>query len=140
MYLIVGLGNPGREYEGTRHNAGFLVVDRLADKLGVSVSTRKFLGFTGSSMLGGEKILLLKPQTYMNASGESVRAAVDYYKLEPEQVIVVYDERQRRGAQRDEEHYRTSGYCGVSPCAGWDWRQAAGDGSGRLCAEPFSEK
>lgn len=92
MYLIVGLGNPGREYESTRHNAGFLVIDRLADKLGVSVSTKKFLGFTGSGMLGGEKVLLLKPQTYMNASGESVRAAVDFYKLEPDQVIVVYDD------------------------------------------------
>lgn len=92
MYLIVGLGNPGREYESTRHNAGFLVVDRLAEKMGISVSTRKFLGFTGSGMLGGEKVLLLKPQTYMNASGESVRAAADFYKLEPAQVIVVYDD------------------------------------------------
>ena len=74
MYLIAGLGNPGREYEMTRHNAGFRVVDRLAGKMGCEVGTRKFLGFTGSGILGGEKVLLLKPQTYMNNSGESVRA------------------------------------------------------------------
>ena len=86
MYLIAGLGNPGREYEATRHNAGFRVVDRLAEKIGCEVGTRKFLGFTGSGMLGGEKVLLLKPQTYMNNSGESVRAAADFYKLAPEQV------------------------------------------------------
>lgn len=92
MYLIAGLGNPGREYEATRHNAGFRVVDRLAEKIGCEVGTRKFLGFTGSGMLGGEKVLLLKPQTYMNNSGESVRAAADFYKLAPEQVIVVYDD------------------------------------------------
>lgn len=92
MYLIAGLGNPGREYEMTRHNAGFRVVDRLAGKMGCEVGTRKFLGFTGSGILGGEKVLLLKPQTYMNNSGESVRAAADFYKLAAEQVIVVYDD------------------------------------------------
>ena len=92
MYLIAGLGNPGREYESTRHNAGFMVIDRLAEKLGCAVGTRKFLGFTGSGVLGGEKVLLLKPQTYMNNSGESIRAAADFYKLEPEQVIVIYDD------------------------------------------------
>lgn len=92
MYLIAGLGNPGREYETTRHNAGFMTVDCLAGRLGCQVNTRKFLGFTGSGILGGEKVLLLKPQTFMNASGESIRAAADFYKLAPEQVIVIYDD------------------------------------------------
>ncbi len=92
MYLIAGLGNPGKEYATTRHNAGFRVVDCLAQKIGCEVGTRKFLGFTGSGILGGEKVLLLKPQTYMNNSGESIRAAADFYKLKPEQVIVIYDD------------------------------------------------
>lgn len=92
MYLIAGLGNPGKEYESTRHNAGFMVIDRLAEKLGCAVGTRKFLGFTGSAILGGEKVILLKPQTYMNNSGESIRAAADFYKLKPEQVIIIYDD------------------------------------------------
>lgn len=92
MYLIAGLGNPGKEYETTRHNVGFMTIDCLADKIGCDVTTRKFLGFTGSGMLAGEKVILLKPQTYMNASGESVRAAADFYKLEPDHVIVIYDD------------------------------------------------
>lgn len=92
MYLIAGLGNPGREYENTRHNAGFMVVDRLADRLNVRVETRKFLGFTGTGLLAGEKVVLLKPQTYMNVSGESIRAAADFYKLEPDHIIVIYDD------------------------------------------------
>lgn len=92
MYLIAGLGNPGREYETTRHNAGFMTIDRLADKIGCDVTARKFLGFTGSGMLGGEKVILLKPQTYMNNSGESIRAASDFYKLDPDHIIVIYDD------------------------------------------------
>lgn len=92
MYLIAGLGNPGREYETTRHNVGFMAIDALAGKLGVDVSTRKFLGYVGSSFIGGEKVVLLKPQTYMNASGESIRAAADFYKVEPEHVLVIYDD------------------------------------------------
>lgn len=92
MYLIAGLGNPGREYENTRHNSGFMTVDRLAEKLGCEVTARKFQGFAGSGMIGGEKVILLKPQTYMNASGESIRPAADFYKLEPERVIVIYDD------------------------------------------------
>ena len=92
MYLIAGLGNPGKEYETTRHNVGFMTIDCLADRLRCDVTTRKFLGFVGSGYIGGEKVILLKPQTYMNLSGESIRAAADFYKLDPDQVIVIYDD------------------------------------------------
>ena len=92
MYLIAGLGNPGKEYETTRHNVGFMNIDCLADRLSCDVTTRKFQGFVGSGYIGGEKVILLKPQTYMNLSGESVRAAADFYKLDPDQVIVIYDD------------------------------------------------
>ncbi len=91
-YLIAGLGNPGREYEGTRHNAGFMVLDRLADKAGVSVDRLKFKGLCARALVGGKKVLLLKPGTYMNLSGQSVVEAMRFYKLPPERVIVVYDD------------------------------------------------
>jgi PTH1 family peptidyl-tRNA hydrolase len=92
MYIIAGLGNPGKDYETTRHNAGFMTIDRLADQLGCEVTTRKFQGLTGSGFIGGEKVILLKPQTFMNASGESIRAAADFYKLEPDHILVIYDD------------------------------------------------
>jgi PTH1 family peptidyl-tRNA hydrolase len=90
MWLVVGLGNPGRDYEATRHNAGFLALERLAGA-GVSFSN-KFHGEFAQTELGGEKCLLLKPQTYMNNSGRAVQAAMAFYKLAPENVIVIYDE------------------------------------------------
>ncbi|MCI8510574.1 MAG: aminoacyl-tRNA hydrolase [Lachnospiraceae bacterium] len=92
MYIIVGLGNPGKEYENTRHNVGFMALDALADQLGADVSERKHKALCGRAVIGGEKVILLKPQTYMNASGESLRAAADYYKLPPERVLVIYDD------------------------------------------------
>ena len=93
MKLIVGLGNPGSEYENTRHNTGFLTLDKLADKLNVSVSRRAFNALTGKTDYKGEKIILMKPQTYMNNSGEAVGKAVRYYRLDPaKDVIVVYDD------------------------------------------------
>mgnify|MGYP005770548791 FL=1 len=92
MYLIVGLGNPTKEYERTRHNAGFDAVDMLADKLNVTVAERKHKGLCGKGMIGGEKVILLKPQTYMNLSGESVRSAADFYKIDSEHIIVMYDD------------------------------------------------
>ena len=92
MYLIVGLGNPTREYEHTRHNAGFDTVDMLADRLNISVKEKKHKGLCGKGMLGAEKVILLKPQTYMNLSGESVRAAADFYKIDHEHIIVMYDD------------------------------------------------
>ncbi len=92
MYLIVGLGNPTREYEHTRHNAGFDAVDMLAEKWNIAVEEKKYKGLCGKGAAGGERVLLLKPQTYMNLSGESVRAAADFYKIDPDHIIVMYDD------------------------------------------------
>lgn len=92
MYLIAGLGNPTREYEKTRHNVGFDTIDVLADRINTDVAERKFKGLYGKGMLGGEKVILLKPQTFMNLSGESVRAAADFYKIPPDHIIVIYDD------------------------------------------------
>ncbi|MGL5541527.1 MAG: aminoacyl-tRNA hydrolase [Erysipelotrichaceae bacterium] len=92
MKLIVGLGNPGKQYEQTRHNAGFMVIDTLSKELGVGVTTNKFKGLIGETRVGSEKVILLKPQTYMNLSGESVQAAMRFYNLEPEDVLVIYDD------------------------------------------------
>lgn len=91
MYIIAGLGNPTREYEKTRHNVGFEVIDVLADMLGTTVEEKKFKGCYGRGIIGGEKVLLLKPQTFMNLSGESIRAASDFYKVDPEHIIIIYD-------------------------------------------------
>lgn len=93
MYMIAGLGNPGKEYADTRHNAGFQSIDRLADHYRISVDTKKFQALCGSGYIDGQKVLLLKPQTYMNLSGESLRAACDFYKIDPEtELIVLYDD------------------------------------------------
>ncbi len=92
MYIIAGLGNPGRQYEKTRHNAGFMALDALADQLGIAVEEKKHKGLCGRGVIGGEKVLLLKPQTFMNLSGESIRAAADFYKVDPEHIMVIYDD------------------------------------------------
>ncbi len=92
MYIIVGLGNPGKPYEHTRHNMGFEVIDRLAKRYDIQVTERKHRAFCGKGMIGGQKVMLMKPQTFMNLSGESVKSAVDFYQTLPEQVIVVYDD------------------------------------------------
>jgi len=93
MKLFVGLGNPGRKYVETRHNVGFMVIDELAKKWGVSLTEeKKFKGEMGSAHVGGEKVMLLKPTTYMNLSGESVQAVMDFYDLDNEDVIVIYDD------------------------------------------------
>ena len=92
MYIVAGLGNPTREYEKTRHNVGFEVIDVLSDMLGTTVEEKKFKGCYGRGIIGGEKVLLLKPQTFMNLSGESIRAAADFYKVDPEHIIIIYDD------------------------------------------------
>lgn len=93
MYIIAGLGNPSREYAHTRHNVGFDTIDILADKHNISVDTVKFRALIGKGIIGGEKVILVKPQTYMNLSGESLREAVDYFKIDPSQgLIVIYDD------------------------------------------------
>ncbi len=93
MFVIVGLGNPTREYKGTRHNVGFDAIDVIADKHGIAVDTAKHKALCGKGMIQGEKVLLIKPQTFMNLSGESVRAVMDFYKINPEkELIVIYDD------------------------------------------------
>ncbi|WP_278453419.1 aminoacyl-tRNA hydrolase [Thomasclavelia spiroformis] len=92
MKLIVGLGNPGKEYAGTRHNCGFMVIDRLASKLNVNVDQNKFKGLYAKVKYHGEDIILLKPQTYMNLSGESVNAVMNFFKIDKEDLLVIYDD------------------------------------------------
>lgn len=91
-YLIVGLGNPGREYRGNRHNVGFLVLDRLADQLGTSFSKVKMNALMTAVRHGKERLILIKPQTYMNLSGQAVVSYLNFYKLPLEHLLVVYDD------------------------------------------------
>lgn len=93
MYIIAGLGNPTEQYAGTRHNVGFDVIDTLADKYNISVEGRKNRAFIGKGIIEGQKVILVKPQTFMNLSGESIRGLVDYYKIDPEtELLVIYDD------------------------------------------------
>lgn len=92
MKLIVGLGNPGREYELTRHNIGFMAIDELAKRWNISLNEQKFKGIFGAGFVNGEKVILLKPLTYMNLSGESIRPLMDYYKIDVEDFVVLYDD------------------------------------------------
>lgn len=92
MKIIVGLGNPGKEYEKTRHNAGFRVLDKVADKLNIDVNKSKFKGIYGSKGMLDKKIILCKPQTYMNLSGDCVVELLKYYKADIEDLIVIYDD------------------------------------------------
>lgn len=92
MMIIAGLGNPTDQYKGTRHNVGFMVLDKLAEESRITVNQHKFKALTGAGFLGGQRVLLMKPLTYMNLSGESLRAAADFYKVEPEDILVIYDD------------------------------------------------
>ena len=92
MYLIVGLGNPEPEYSYTRHNMGFDVINKIAKKCGIDISRTKFNGLYGSGIIKDEKVILLKPQTYMNLSGQSIKPFADFYKIPLENVIVIYDD------------------------------------------------
>lgn len=91
-HLVVGLGNPGKEYEGTRHNVGFLALDKVAAKAGATPSRLRFRALTGEGSIGGKRVLFLKPQTYMNLSGEAVAEAASFYKIPPENIIVFCDD------------------------------------------------
>ncbi len=91
-FLVVGLGNPGKEYEWTRHNAGFLTLDRIAEKAGVTSYQAKFKALVADAALSGVHVLLMKPQTYMNLSGEAVREAAQFYHLTPQQILVISDD------------------------------------------------
>ena len=92
MYLIVGLGNPEADYDKTRHNMGFHVINKLAKEYDIDLTRSKFNGIYGTGIIEGEKVILLKPQTYMNASGESVIEYKNFYKLENNNILVVYDD------------------------------------------------
>ena len=92
MQIWAGLGNPGAQYAMHRHNIGFMVADAIAEVLNLPAPAKKFLGWVQEARIGGEKVILLKPATFMNESGRSIRAAMDFYKLEPEDVTVFYDE------------------------------------------------
>ena len=91
-YMIVGLGNPGKKYEGTRHNAGFMGIEALAEKLQVRVDRNKFQSYYAQTKIGETGVLLLMPQTFMNLSGEAVRDAMQFYKLPPERVLILHDD------------------------------------------------
>ncbi len=92
MYVIIGLGNPEKDYQNTRHNMGFNTINKLAESYEIEITRNKFKGLYGTGTIEGEKVILLKPQTYMNLSGESVKEILQFYKLELEQIIVIYDD------------------------------------------------
>ena len=92
MYLVAGLGNPGLKYKHTRHNVGFDTITYIADRYRINMDMKKFRGVAGTGFIEGQKVMLLKPQTYMNLSGESIGEAASFFKLEPSQVIVICDD------------------------------------------------
>jgi PTH1 family peptidyl-tRNA hydrolase len=92
MYIITGLGNPGLAYRKTRHNAGFQAIDRIAEQCGIRFNKKSFSSLCGEGTLGGERVLLVKPQTYMNLSGNAVQQVLNFYKLPPENLLVLYDD------------------------------------------------
>lgn len=92
MIVIAGLGNPGKKYENTRHNMGFLTIDRIAEKNDIKVNKIKHRALVGDGFISGHKVLLVKPQTYMNLSGESLREVMNYYNIDIEDLIVIYDD------------------------------------------------
>ena len=92
MYLIVGLGNPENEYAHTRHNMGFDTINEIAKHNNINITKTKFKGLYETGIIQNQKVILLKPQTYMNASGESIKEVVDFYNIKPEEIIVIYDD------------------------------------------------
>lgn len=92
MYLIVGLGNPEEEYAKTRHNMGFDAINKLSQKYNIDVNKKKFKGLYGTGLIEGKKVILLKPQTYMNSSGDSIIEVMDYYGIETHELLVIYDD------------------------------------------------
>ena len=92
MYIIIGLGNPTREYQGTRHNIGFDVITRIAEDNNIALDFKKHKALCGKGYIEGKKVILAKPQTYMNLSGESVRDLVDFYKVTQQEIIIIYDD------------------------------------------------
>jgi peptidyl-tRNA hydrolase, PTH1 family len=117
--LVVGLGNPGSRYAHTRHNVGFMVIDRLARKAGISLTKRQSNALTGIGSIGGQKVCLAKPQTYMNLSGDAVAGVARFYRVSPEDVIVVFDERDLpTGRVRVREKGSAGGHRGMDSIIG----------------------
>jgi PTH1 family peptidyl-tRNA hydrolase len=121
-YLVVGLGNPGKEYERTRHNAGFMTVDYIAGRCGARIDRAKFSALVGEAMIDGKRVLLMKPQTYMNLSGEAVSAAAKFYKIAPENIIVISDDVSldvgRVRVRRKGSHGGQNGLRNIEACLG----------------------
>ncbi len=92
MKIIVGLGNPTNQYKGTRHNIGYMALDKIARANGITLNQHKHKALTGNGFVGGQRVMLMKPLTFMNLSGESVRAAADFYKIDPEDILIIYDD------------------------------------------------
>lgn len=110
MYIIAGLGNPERKYDGTRHNIGFSAITVLADKYDISLDIKKHKAICGKGYIEGQKVILAMPQTYMNLSGESIRELVEYYKIDPEkELIIIYDDIKSCTWQAS---YKRKGKCG----------------------------
>ena len=113
MFIIAGLGNPTKEYEGTRHNVGFDVIDRLSEKYNIAVDTKKHRALIGKGMIAGQKVILAKPQTYMNLSGESIRSLLDYYKVDEEHELLVDDVSRGVGQLRSRAKGSAGGHNGI---------------------------
>ena len=114
MKLIVGLGNPGKEYEKTRHNIGFMTIDKYADKLGVSITKEKYNGLYAETIINSEKVILLKPQSYINLSGEVIRRFIDFYKNDIEDILIIHDDLDLEvGTYRVKQHGSSGGHNGL---------------------------
>lgn len=114
MKLIVGLGNPGKEYEKTRHNIGFMTIDKYADKLGVSITKEKYNGLYAETIINSEKVILLKPQSYINLSGEVIRRFIDFYKINIEDILIIHDDLDLEvGTYRVKQHGSSGGHNGL---------------------------
>jgi PTH1 family peptidyl-tRNA hydrolase len=119
MFLIVGLGNPGKEYEDTRHNIGFKVIDNIAKEYNIEINRQKFKGIYGEGFIDGKKVILIKPTTFMNLSGESIREVVDFYNLNNDEILVIYDDISLEvGTLRIREKGSAGGHNGIKSIIG----------------------
>lgn len=139
-YILVGLGNPGKEYERTRHNAGFMAMDYISGRCGARIDRAKFSALVGEATINGKRVLLMKPQTYMNSSGEAVSAAAKFYKIAPENIIVISDDVSldvgRVRVRRKGSHGGQKGLKSIQECLGTEDYQRIKIGVG---AKPHPE-
>ena len=128
MFCIVGLGNPEKKYENTRHNIGFDVIDAVADKYSIAVREKGFKALFGKGMIEGQRVILVKPQTYMNLSGESVREITDYFKIDPEEELIVISDDISLGVGGIRIRKRRRIFSG----SGWVWGKSRKNGIWRI--------